>query len=216
MNRDEMKNLDWSKQGGLLPAVVQDERTGQVLMLAYMNAASLDLTLDTGEVHFWSRSRACLWKKGETSGNVLRLRDIAADCDGDTLLVQVAPAGPVCHTGQANCFNDEVEMGSNFLAALEQIISERSLQAAESSYTAQLFAEGLPQMARKVGEEAVEVALASVTESDAAFVGEAADLLFHLMVLLKARDMSLGDVERCLAARHRVRAGQPQPASASG
>ncbi|NNF51259.1 MAG: bifunctional phosphoribosyl-AMP cyclohydrolase/phosphoribosyl-ATP diphosphatase HisIE [Gammaproteobacteria bacterium] len=203
MNSAMPANLDWQKQSGLLPAVVQDSRTDEVLMLAYMNEEALAKTLATGDVHFFSRSRRCLWRKGETSGNFLKLESIAKDCDGDTLLVRAKPAGPVCHTGERTCFEDANPVG--FLKILEGTISARRDAGSADSYTARLLSEGIPQIARKVGEEAVEVAMAAVTEDDAALVGEAADLVYHLMVLLNSRDLSLRDVEDCLAARHQSR-----------
>lgn len=204
-------DLDWCKQGGLLPAIVQDAVTGRVLMLAYMNKQALAKTLSTGEVHFFSRSRRSLWKKGETSGNVLKLASVAADCDADTLLVRALPAGPVCHTGSADCFGLQAGvhgrggMHESFLPALEGIVAERSAGRADGSYTAGLLAKGLPQVARKVGEEGLEVALAAVTEDDEALIGEAADLLYHLIVLLRSRQLSLRDVDLCLRARHQSR-----------
>ena len=170
-------------------------------MLAWMSAASLRQTQETGFVHFFSRSRQALWKKGETSGNTLALVDIVADCDHDTVLVTARPAGPVCHTGSATCFDDGGTSGG-FLRSLDALIARRRQESEPGSYTASLFARGTSHIARKVGEEAVEVALAAVADDDEAFLGEAADLLYHLQVLLADRGMTLTDVEGVLAARH--------------
>ncbi len=198
MTVDVLK-LDWDKGGGLLPAIVQHAGTASVLMLAYMSPESLERTLATGRVTFFSRSRQALWTKGETSGNFLELVDIEIDCDRDTLLVRALPAGPVCHRGTDNCFDTD---DYAFLTHLETIIGERAGASADGSYTARLLAGGTPGIAQKVGEEAVEVALAAVTGSDAEFLDEAADLFYHLMVLLKDRNVSLADVSARLAQRH--------------
>lgn len=204
---DALDGIDWRRHNGLVPAIVQDAVTGEVLMLAYMNELALQRTLETREVHFYSRSRRCQWKKGETSGNLLALCDIALDCDGDTLLVRARPAGPVCHTGRPTCFGTENRAATGFLQELDAIVAARANAAPGESYTARLLRAGTAQAARKVGEEAVEVGLAAVTEDQAAFVGEAADLLYHLLVLLRSRGASLADVTSCLEARHR----EPEP-----
>jgi phosphoribosyl-ATP pyrophosphohydrolase/phosphoribosyl-AMP cyclohydrolase len=190
---------------GLLPAIVQDAASGEVLMLAYMNAESLRLTFEGGEAVFWSRSRARLWRKGETSGNVLRVAEVLMDCDADTLLVLARPAGPVCHTGTATCFGDGPVAGAArfaFLGELEDIVADRIARGGEGSYTARLYASGLRRMAQKVGEEGLEVSLAAVAEDDDALVGEAADLLFHLLLLLKSRGLDLGRAVAELQSRH--------------
>lgn len=211
MKFSQPANLDWKKSDGLIPAVVQDSRSARVLMLAYMNEDALTRTLASGEVHFFSRSRQCIWKKGETSGNTLRLVSVSEDCDGDTLLLQVLPAGPVCHTGSNTCFAADADSGLAFLAELERTISTRSDADPGASYVARLLGSGTPGVARKVGEEAVEVVLASLVEDDSAFIGESADLLFHLLLLLHARGHGLRDVISCLQARHRAPALVPEP-----
>jgi phosphoribosyl-ATP pyrophosphohydrolase/phosphoribosyl-AMP cyclohydrolase len=204
----DIDRLDWSKGDGLLPAIVQDAANGAVLMLGFMNREALAETFARGRVVFWSRSRRQLWEKGETSGNTLRLQDIQADCDDDTLLVRVTPVGPACHRNTPTCFGDGALPGGKdlvFLAQLEAVIATRLADRPEGSYTARLFAEGTRRMAQKVGEEGVEVALAATGGTDAELVGESADLLYHLALLLRARDLSLADVARELAARHRAR-----------
>lgn len=198
--------LDWSKSGGLLPAIVQDAESGAVLMLAYMNREALAATQSSGRVTFWSRRRQRLWIKGETSGHFLELRDMAADCDADALLILAKPHGPVCHLGTPTCFGEAppqaVAGRIAFLATLEGVIAERLATRPEDSYTAKLMAEGTRRVAQKVGEEGLELALAGVAQSDDEVVGEAADLLYHLMLLLKARHLSLPRVVAELEARH--------------
>lgn len=197
--------LDWQKSDGLLPAVVQDTHTGRVLMLGYMNRAALDKTLRTKQVTFFSRSKQRLWTKGETSGHVLQLIDIVADCDNDTLLVLADPIGPTCHTGTTSCFGDEIVTDAErlaFLARLESVIAQRIADKPEGSYTARIWAQGPTRMAQKVGEEGVEVALAAVTQADDRLVSESADLLYHLALLLKSRNLSLMDAVRELEQRH--------------
>lgn len=209
MNAVQIDSLDWSKGDGLLPAVVQDADDGRVLMLGYVNRESLARTLESGEMTFWSRSRKALWVKGETSGNVIRVQAMYVDCDGDTLLVLGRPAGPVCHTGAATCFHGQSGARATdlaFLLRLESIIASRILEAPESSYTASLHARGITRMAQKVGEEGLEVALAAVSADGGSLVGESADLVFHLLLLLQARGHSLGDVVAELRARHAARA----------
>lgn len=196
-------DIDFEKGGGLVPAIVQHAGTGQVLMLGYMNDEALNKTLKDNHVTFYSRSKKRLWKKGETSGNTLTLVSLSIDCDRDTVLVKALPAGPVCHTGTPSCFADDVPPVAGFLATLEQVIDQRSAADPEESYVARLMAEGLTKMAQKVGEEGVEVALAAVAEDETALKGEAADLVFHLMVLLRARGLTLADVISTLQARHR-------------
>ncbi len=198
--------LDWSKSGGLLPAIVQDADSGAVLMLAYMNREALAATQSSGRATFWSRSKQRLWTKGETSGHFLEVRDMIADCDADTLLILAKPHGPACHLGTRTCFGERppqpVAARIAFLATLEGVIAERIATRPEGSYSAKLLAEGTRRIAQKVGEEGLELALASVAQSDDEVVGEAADLVYHLMLLLKARHLSLPRVVAELEARH--------------
>jgi phosphoribosyl-ATP pyrophosphohydrolase/phosphoribosyl-AMP cyclohydrolase len=198
-----LDNLDWNKGDALLPAIVQHWHSGAVLMLGYMNREALEHTRQSGKVTFWSRSRQRLWTKGETSGNFLLLRSLHADCDGDTLLVVADPQGPTCHLGSASCFGDASTPPLAFLAELDTLIAQRAEQRPAGSYTTKLLESGLSRIAQKVGEEGVETALAGVGESDEALLGESADLLFHLFVLLRARGKSLADAAGTLAARHR-------------
>ncbi len=200
----EIASIDFTKQEGLIPAVIQDHATGQVLMLGFMNRESLELTLATGDVTFYSRSRQKLWRKGETSGHVLRASSLTLDCDQDTLLIQARPLGPTCHTGSVSCFADETESPFATLPKLWATIVERSERSEPtSSYTAKLLAEGVRRQAQKVGEEGVEVALAAVAEDDHALLGESADLLYHLLVLLRGRGLTLAQVCEVLTKRSR-------------
>jgi len=202
---DDVVALDWDKGGGLLPAIVQHARTGRVLMLGYMNEAALRETLRQGRVVFYSRSRQVLWTKGETSGHYLNLVDVSTDCDTDALLVLADPIGPTCHKGTESCFADAAPADAQrlaFLGLLENIIANRIADQPEGSYTARLFAEGPGRIAQKVGEEGVETALAAVSRDDDGLVSECADLLFHLLLLLKSRDLSLDRVVDELRARH--------------
>ena len=191
--------LAWDRQGGLLPAIIQNAASRQVLMLGYMNREALDATLAGGEVVFFSRSRQALWRKGESSGNVLRLVAIETDCDADTLLIQAIPAGPTCHLGRASCFP---VAPASFLGRLDALVDARERERPPGSYTTRLFADGIRRIAQKVGEEGVETALAAVGQDDEAVLGESADLLFHLLVMLRSRNLGLADVERVLEARH--------------
>lgn len=194
---------DFAKMpGGLLPAVVQDAHTGHVLMLGYMNEAALAQTRASGLVTFFSRSKQRLWTKGESSGHVLRVRDIRLDCDQDALLLKVEPAGPVCHTGADTCWN-EANMPDHFLFVLENIVQERRLSAPPDSYTARLFAAGIPKIAQKVGEEAVETVIEALGPDRDRLLNETADLLYHLLVLLAAKEVRLEEVENILRERHR-------------
>ena len=205
MKLDQLESFDWSKGDGLLPAVVQDATNGKVLMLGYMNREALRKTLGVKRVTFYSRSKQRLWTKGETSGHFLNLVDAAIDCDNDTLLITAQPDGPTCHNGTDSCFGDEIGTTATrlaFLSRLESVIEQRVSERPEGSYTARLWADGPTRMAQKVGEEGVEVALASVTQGDDKLVGEAADLLFHLTLLLKSRQLSLGHVVAELERRH--------------
>lgn len=198
----DLPQLDWSKGDGLLPAIVQHARTGEVLMLGYMNAEALEATQRTGRVTFFSRSKQRLWTKGESSGHVLELESIRADCDADTLLVTAIPHGPTCHTGTSSCFGEGVRPPLGFLAELDALVARRHAERPEGSYTTRLFEGGVRRIAQKVGEEGVETALAGVAQSDEELLGEAADLVFHLTVLLRSRGLSLADVVNLLAARH--------------
>ncbi|WP_417497571.1 bifunctional phosphoribosyl-AMP cyclohydrolase/phosphoribosyl-ATP diphosphatase HisIE [Maricaulis sp.] len=204
----DASTLDWAKGDGLVPAIIQDAATRQVLMLGYMNAEALQLTQETGKVHFFSRSRQSLWKKGETSGLSFKLINIALDCDQDTLLVEVKPKGAACHNGTVSCFGDDPGPGLGFLAHLRAIIKKRKKDKPKGSYVGNLMARAPKRPAQKVGEEGVEVALAAVSESRTAVAEEAADLMFHLLVLLESRDLSLEDVVAVLRKRHAVRAAQ--------
>lgn len=196
----DIGSLAWDKQGGLLPAIVQDAGTLRVLMLGYMDRQALQATLDSGRVAFFSRSRQVLWTKGETSGNTLELVSIDADCDGDTLLVQARPRGPTCHLGRASCFADAP---GDLLAELDALVAARERERPDGSYTTRLLETGVPRIAQKVGEEGVETALAAVTGDGPALAGEAADLVYHLLVLLRARGLSFADVGKALASRAR-------------
>lgn len=191
--------LAWGKQNGLVPVVVQHADTLQVLMLGYMDPAALQATLESGRVTFFSRSRQRLWVKGETSGHYLAVVALDADCDRDTLLVQARPAGPTCHLGRRSCFADAP---SDFLAELDAVVERRHRERPAGSYTSALFEGGVRRIAQKVGEEGVETALAAVVQYDGALLGEAADLLFHLQVLLRARGLSLADATAVLRQRH--------------
>lgn len=196
--------LDWSKGDGLLPLIAQHAHDGRVLMLGYVNRDALEHTLRTREVHFWSRSKQRLWKKGETSGRVLELVSIAADCDNDTLLAQVVPRGPTCHRGTPSCF-DGAAPAHPWLNELEALIAARANADPASSYVAKLLAGSPSRRAQKVGEEGVETALAAATGDIDGLRGEAADLVFHLLVLLRGAGLSLSDVVGELAERHAVR-----------
>ena len=197
---DDPSTLAWDKQGGLLPAIVQDAGNGRVLMLGYMNPEALAATTASGRVTFYSRSKQRLWTKGETSGHFLAVVDVSVDCDGDTLLVQAIPAGDTCHLQRPSCFPDAP---GNFLADLDALIATRDTDRPADSYTTRLFEGGLRRIAQKVGEEGVETALAAVVQDDDALLGEAADLVYHLGVLLRARGLSVRDVVRVLETRHR-------------
>ena len=194
--------IDWKKNNGLVPAIVQDAATLQVLMLGYMNAEALKQTQRTKRVTFFSRSKNRLWTKGETSKNFLNLVSIEIDCDNDTLLVKANADGPTCHRGTMSCFGDEGATGVGFLAHLEQVVASRIKSKDKTSYTVRLALEGVGRVAQKVGEEGVETALAAVTAKDGEFTGEAADLLYHLIVLLRVRKLSLNDAIAVLEKRH--------------
>lgn len=198
--------VDFQKGDGLVPAIVQDADTGAVLMMAYMNREALVETLKRRRAVFYSRSKQRLWEKGETTGHTLDVVDVALDCDADTLLVTARPRGPACHNGTLTCFGDQPRSAATsiaFLAKLESVIAQRATEQPDASYTAKLLAKGINKVAQKVGEEGVETALAGVNEADDKLVGESADLLFHLLVLLRARSVPLSDVIAELEKRHR-------------
>ena len=201
---DNVSSLDFGKGDNLLPAVVQHADSGAVLMVGYMNAEALHETFKRQRVVFFSRSKQRLWMKGETSGHVLDLVEVRTDCDRDALLVTARPHGPVCHVGTATCFGDEAAAGGAlaFLSKLEGVIEQRIAENPEGSYTARLFAKGPNRIAQKVGEEGLEVALAAVVESDDKVISESADLLYHLLVLLKSRGVTLARVVAELESRH--------------
>lgn len=194
--------IDFTKYAdGLVPAVVQDYHTHKVLMLGFMNAEALEQTEKTGKVTFYSRTKKRLWTKGETSGNFLELKSIASDCDDDTLLIKVHPLGPVCHTGADTCWS-ESNSADNFLEYLEEIIRLRKLASVEESYVARLFSKGINKIAQKVGEEAVELVIEAKDNNDDLFINEAADLMFHYLLLLNAKGFTLQDVAAVLHKRH--------------
>jgi phosphoribosyl-ATP pyrophosphohydrolase/phosphoribosyl-AMP cyclohydrolase len=201
----DTSRLDWSKGEGLLPAIVQHWLSGEVLMLGYMNAEALAETQRSGHVTFYSRSKQRLWTKGEVSGHVLDLKSVRIDCDADTLLIQADPHGPTCHEGTSSCFGNgnDVRPPLGFLAELDALVAQRHADRPEGSYTTKLFDGGIRRIAQKVGEEGVETALAAVAQGDEELLGEAADLVFHLTVTLRARGLSLADVAKVLVARHR-------------
>lgn len=198
----DKSQLDFDKMNGLLPAIVQDANTRMVLMLGYMDEKALDKTLTSGKLTFFSRSKQRLWTKGETSGNFLELVSIKADCDQDALLVYVHPKGPVCHTGTDTCWEEENE-AANFLDQLEKVIQSRQGAAPETSYTASLFAKGINKVAQKVGEEAVELVIEAKDDNKELFLNEAADLMYHYLVLLTAKGYTLDEVMGILKERHK-------------
>ena len=198
--------VDFGKGEGLVPAIVQDADTGAVLMMAYMSREALEQTLARKRAVFYSRSKQRLWEKGETTGHTLDVVDIALDCDADTLLVTARPRGPACHNGTLTCFGDEPRSAATsiaFLSKLEAVVAQRATEKPEDSYTARLLGKGISKVAQKVGEEGVETALAGVNEPDQKLVEESADLLFHLLVLLRARGVPLANVVQELEKRHR-------------
>lgn len=199
-------NIDFSKYAdGLVPAIVQDSTTKNVLMLGFMNQAAVDATLSLQKVTFFSRSKNRLWTKGEESGNSLNYISMALDCDQDTLLVQAHPAGPVCHTGSDTCWGADNKLYDlGFIANLEQVIEQRRTATPESSYVAGLFAKGINKIAQKVGEEAVEVVIEAKDNNDNLFLEESADLLFHYLMLLQAKGYKLSDVVKILEKRHKA------------
>jgi phosphoribosyl-ATP pyrophosphohydrolase/phosphoribosyl-AMP cyclohydrolase len=204
LTQADLDALAWDKMDGLLPAAVQDRASGRLLMLGYMSRDALAATFETGLATFWSRSRQRLWQKGETSGNVLRVAAMFEDCDADALLVLADPQGPTCHLGTTSCFGGEGPYGPGWLAELARIVADRARGGGEASYTARLLAEGLPRIAQKVGEEGVEIALAAVTRDPAGCAEEAADLLYHLAVLMQAKGFGWSEVIEVLRARHKL------------
>lgn len=196
--------IDFTKNNGLIPAIIQDNETKTVLMLGYMNQEALDTTLETQKVTFFSRSKNRLWTKGEESGNFLNLVSIKNDCDNDTLLIQVNPVGPTCHTGTDTCWQEENNSSYSFLSKLENTIQERKENAtSEKSYVASLFEKGMNKIAQKVGEEAVEVVIEAKDNNDDLFLSESADLLFHYLILLQAKGFKLNDVVEVLKSREK-------------
>lgn len=199
----KMEIIDFKKYAdGLVPAIIQDADTNVVLMLGFMNAEALQKTQELKKVTFFSRSKNRLWTKGEESGNVLLLKDIKADCDNDTLLIKATPVGPTCHTGADTCWNEANE-STDFLKTLEQIITDRKNNPSDKSYTSSLFAKGINKVAQKVGEEVVELVIEAKDENKELFLGEAADLLFHYLILLQAKNCRLHDVLDILKQRHK-------------
>jgi phosphoribosyl-ATP pyrophosphohydrolase/phosphoribosyl-AMP cyclohydrolase len=199
-------NIDFSKYAdGLVPAIVQDQQTGKVLMLGFMNQEAVDATMSQQKVTFFSRTKNRLWTKGEESGHFLNLVNMQLDCDQDTLLIQANPNGPVCHTGTDTCWGEENKKSSvDFLQELEAVIANRKKAAPESSYVASLFQKGINKIAQKVGEEAVETVIEAKDQNDELFIGEAADLLFHYLILLQAKGFTLTDITKELQKRHKA------------
>lgn len=192
-------NIDFKKGGGLVPAIIQDDRDGQVLMLGYMNSEALQKTVSEKKVTFYSRSRGELWTKGETSGNYLEVKEISTDCDSDTLLIRAVPSDPVCHLGTDTCFGNKSARG--FLYALEEMITSRLNTGDENSYTVRLYRQGINRITQKVGEEAVELIIEAMDDNTDLLKQETADLFYHLLVLLKARGISLEEIEEVLLSR---------------
>lgn len=203
MNSLQINRLAWQKMDGLIPAVIQNAKNGEVLMLGYMNQEALALTLEKGQITFYSRSKQRLWTKGESSGHSMQLKAVAPDCDGDSLLIQVIPDGPACHLGFVSCFQPPINTKLGFLDRLIQLIEHRAKESSAESYTAQLLASGINRCAQKVGEEAVETAIAAVTNQRDELVNEASDLIFHLLVMLQACELSFYELLDCLQARHK-------------
>lgn len=202
VNSKNIEQLAWDKMDGLLPAIIQHQATGAILMQGYMNKEALTATLSTGKATFFSRSKQALWVKGETSSNFLNVSQVLTDCDQDSLLLACQPDGPSCHLGTESCFPEQSLSQQNFLSQLEQVIASRKNDAPENSYTAQLFARGTTKIAQKVGEEGVEVALAAVAETKEDLLGECADLFYHTLVLLQDKDIALSEVMAVLQKRH--------------
>lgn len=195
-------NVDFNKMNGLVPAIVQDALTGKILMQGYMNEEALEKTKETGMVTFFSRSKNRLWTKGETSGNFMELVSILVDCDGDAFLIKANPKGPVCHTGADTCFAEINGSKTGFIDQLREIIKDRKNNPSEKSYTASLFAKGINKIAQKVGEEAVEIVIEAKDDNKELFLGEAADLLFHYLILIEAKGYELDEVMEVLIERN--------------
>ena len=202
VTNENISQLAWRKMDNLIPAIIQHQDTGAILMQGYMSPDSLAATLDSGKATFFSRSKQILWVKGETSGNFLNVSQILTDCDQDSLLMACRPIGPSCHLGTESCFPEQKLSQQNFLSHLEQVIASKRHESPETSYTASLFAEGTTKMAQKVGEEGVEVALAAVAETKEDLLGECADLFYHTLVLLQDKDVELSEVMAVLQKRH--------------
>jgi len=194
--------INFDKNNGLVPVIIQDSNTGKVLMLAYMDKAALKKTREAGRVTFYSRSRKRLWTKGESSGNYLSCVEILPDCDGDTLLIKAIPSGPVCHKGNDTCFDEKNEASPDFLYQLEKIIADRRINPKPTSYTSRLFKQGLNRIAQKVGEEATEVIIAAVDKDSENIKSEIADLLYHLLVLMACKKIDLTQISDVLEKRH--------------
>ena len=203
LTAQQIAALDWQKVDNLMPVVVQHATSGKVLMLGYMNSDALNATIESNKVTFYSRTKQRLWCKGESSGHFLGLRDIAVDCDRDTLLIQAEPQGPTCHLGTESCFADSNGFTLEFISQLDKVIDQRYREPDGQSYTSSLFARGVGRMAQKVGEEGVEVALAAALDNREELVNEASDLLYHLLVLLRGKDVPLAEVIDNLAQRHK-------------
>jgi len=202
LTTQQIENINWEKVDNLIPSIVQDSHSGKVLMLGYMNPEALAKTLEIGQVTFYSRTKSRLWTKGESSGDILSLEDVSIDCDNDTLLVMATPAGPTCHLGTQSCFKDSQGFDLDFISQLNAVIDARYKDRDEKSYTASLFNSGVKRMAQKVGEEGVEVALAAATDDREELVNESSDLLYHLLVLLRAQQVPLEEVINNLKSRH--------------
>lgn len=202
INKDNIEQLAWDKMSGLIPCIVQDSRSGTVQMQGFVNKDAIEKTLETGNVTFFSRSKQRLWTKGETSGHTLELVQLTADCDKDSILALAKPNGPTCHLGHPTCWVDANSPSVSFIAELEALIASRKDADPESSYTAKLYSKGVKRIAQKVGEEGVETALAATVQDKDELKNEAADLLYHLLVLLQASDMELNDAIEVLKERH--------------
>ena len=196
-------DIDFEKMGGLVPAIIQDNVTRKVLMLGFMNKEAYQKTVETGKVTFWSRTRNCLWTKGETSGNFLNVKEILLDCDKDTLLIKARPEGPVCHTGADTCWNEQNSVDLNFLSYLQDFIDRRYKEMPEGSYTTSLFKSGVNRMAQKVGEEAVETVIEATNGTDDRLIYEASDLIYHLIVLLTSKGHRIEELAAELVKRHK-------------
>jgi phosphoribosyl-ATP pyrophosphohydrolase/phosphoribosyl-AMP cyclohydrolase len=194
--------LDFEKQGGLVPAIVQDQNTSKVLMLGFMNEEAYEKTKANKQVTFYSRTKKRLWTKGEESGNFLNVKQILIDCDHDTILIKADPVGPVCHTGSDTCFNETNGQGIDFLRELQDLIDTRKRDMPEDSYTTKLFNKGVNKIAQKVGEEAVELVIEAKDQNDELFINEAADLMYHLLVLLTEKGKRIEDIVDVLRSRH--------------